>query len=113
MVKLKIDGKEVQAPEGMNIIDAAELAEIHIPNLCYLKGMRGIGACRMCLVEVEGMKSSVVGCITRVKEGMSVKTTTPQIEEMRKFVLDLILSMHPLDCLTCTKAGVCTLQQYA
>jgi NADH dehydrogenase/NADH:ubiquinone oxidoreductase subunit G len=112
-VSLKIDGKDVKAPEGTNLIDAAESAGIHIPNLCYLKGMRGIGACRMCLVEVEGMKSAVVGCITRVKEGMSVKTTTPQIEEMRKFVLDLILSMHPLDCMTCTKAGVCTLQQYA
>jgi NADH dehydrogenase/NADH:ubiquinone oxidoreductase subunit G len=112
-VSLKIDGKDVKATEGANLIDAAESAGIHIPNLCYLKGMRGIGACRMCLVEIEGMKSAVVGCITRVKEGMSVKTTTPQIEETRKFVLDLILSMHPLDCMTCTKAGVCTLQQYA
>ena len=112
-VSLKIDGKDVKVPEGTNLIDAAEAAGIHIPNLCYLKGMRGIGACRMCLVDVEGMKSSVVGCITRVKEGMSVKTTSPQIEEMRKFILDLILSMHPLDCMTCTKAGVCTLQQYA
>ena len=83
-VSLKIDGKDVKVPEGTNLIDAAEAAGIHIPNLCYLKGMRGIGACRMCLVDVEGMKSSVVGCITRVKEGMSVKTTSPQIEEMRK-----------------------------
>ncbi|MBI5055174.1 MAG: molybdopterin-dependent oxidoreductase [Nitrospirae bacterium] len=112
-VSLKIDGKAVKVPEGTNLIDAAESAGIHIPNLCYLKGMRSIGACRMCLVEIEGMKSSVVGCITRVKEGMSVKTTTPQIEEMRKFVLDLVLSMHPLDCMTCTKAGVCTLQKYS
>jgi NADH dehydrogenase/NADH:ubiquinone oxidoreductase subunit G len=110
---LKIDGKDVKVAEGTNLIDAADAAGIHIPNLCHLKGMRGIGACRMCLVEIEGMKSLVVGCISKVKEGMSVKTTTPQIEEMRKFVLDLILSMHPLDCMTCTKAGACTLQQYA
>jgi len=112
-VSLTIDGKKVKVPEGTNLIDAAESAGIHIPNLCYLKGMRGIGACRMCLVEVEGAKGHAVGCITRVKEGMNVTTSTEQIEEMRKFVLDLILSMHPLECMTCTKAGVCTLQQYA
>ncbi len=112
-VSLKIDGKEVKIPEGTNLIDAAESAGIHIPNLCYLKGLRGIGACRMCLVEIEGAKGHSVGCITKVKEGMNVKTSTPQIEEMRKFILDLILSMHPMDCMTCTKAGVCTLQQYA
>jgi NADH dehydrogenase/NADH:ubiquinone oxidoreductase subunit G len=112
-VTLKIDGREVKAPEGVNLIDAAELAGIHIPNLCYIKGMRGIGACRLCLVEVEGMKAPVVACITKVKEGMNVNTSTEQVREMRKFVIDLILSMHPLDCMTCTKAGVCNLQHYA
>lgn len=112
-VNLKIDGKDVKVPEGTNLIDAAESVGIHIPNLCYLKGMRGIGACRMCLVEIEGAKGHAVGCITRVKDGMNVKTSTEQIEEMRKFVIDLILSMHPLDCMTCTKAGVCNLQRYA
>ncbi len=113
MMTLKIDGKEVQAPEGMNLINAAELAGIHIPNLCYLKGMRGVGACRLCLVEVEGMKAPVIACNTRVKEGMAVNTKTEKVEEVRKFVIDLILSMHPLDCMTCTKAGVCRLQRYA
>ncbi len=112
-VSLKIDGKEVKVPEGTNLIDAAESAGIHIPNLCYIKGMRGIGACRMCLVEVEGAKSPVVGCISRVKEGMNVTTSTEKIREMRKFIIDLIVSMHPLDCMTCTKAGACNLQQYA
>jgi NADH dehydrogenase/NADH:ubiquinone oxidoreductase subunit G len=112
-ITLKIDGKEVKVPEGTNLIDAAESAGIHVPNLCYLKGMRGIGACRLCLVEVEGAKAPVVGCITKVKEGMDVKTATERIQEMRKFIIDLILSMHPLDCMTCTKASVCNLQQYA
>ncbi|RJQ45483.1 MAG: hypothetical protein C4538_08630 [Nitrospiraceae bacterium] len=112
-ISLKIDGKDVKVPEGTNLIDAAESAGIHIPNLCYLKGMRGIGACRMCLVEIEGSKAPVVGCITRAREGMSVRTSTEQIEDTRSFILDLILSMHPLDCMTCTKAGVCTLQKYA
>src|SRR4030066_1703841 len=112
-VSLKIDGRDIEVPEGTNLIDAAESAGIHIPNLCYIKGMKGIGACRLCLVEIEGAKGHSVGCITRVKEGMNVKTSTEQIEEMRKFVIDLILSMHPLDCMTCTKAGVCNLQRYA
>ena len=113
MVTLKIDGREVQAPEGTNLIEAAELAGIHIPNLCYLKGMKGVGACRLCLVEIEGMKAPVIACNTKVKEGMAVNTKTEKVEEVRKFVIDLILSMHPLDCMTCTKAGVCRLQRYA
>ncbi len=113
MVKLQIDGKEVVAPSGMNLIDAAELVGIHIPHLCYLKGMRGFGACRLCLVEVEGMKTPLIGCNTKVREGMVVHTQTEKVREIRRFVLDLILSIHPLDCLTCTKAGICNLQQYA
>ncbi len=112
-VALKINGKEIKVPEGTNLIDAAATAGIHIPNLCYIKGMRGIGACRMCLVDVAGMKAPVVACISRAKEGMNVTTDTEKIKEMRKFIIDLILSMHPLDCMTCTKAGVCNLQQYA
>ncbi|HBU05580.1 MAG TPA: hypothetical protein DEA95_03095 [Nitrospiraceae bacterium] len=113
MIKLTIDSKEIQAPEGSNLIDAAETAGIHIPNLCYLKGMPGIGACRLCLVEIEGAKAPVIACNTKVKEGIVVNTKTDKITETRKFVIDLILSMHPLDCMTCTKAGVCNLQQYA
>lgn len=112
-VHVTIDGKEVQVAEGTNLIDAAESAGVHIPNLCYLKGMRGIGACRMCLVEIEGMKAPMIGCTTKVKEGMAINTRTEKVEEVRKFVIDLILSMHPLDCMTCTKAGVCNLQKYA
>lgn len=113
MVNLKIDDREIKAPEGTNLIDAAELAGIHIPNLCYLKGLKGIGACRLCLVEIEGMKAPMIACTTKAKEGMVVNTKTEKVQEIRKFVIDLILSMHPLDCMTCTKAGVCNLQQYA
>ena len=113
MVTLTIDGKKVRVPEGINIIDASELAGVHIPNLCYLKGMKGIGACRLCLVDIEGMKAPVIACNTKIKEGMVIHTKTEKVEEIRKFVIDLILSMHPLDCMTCTKAGVCRLQSYA
>ncbi|MCX8030295.1 MAG: 2Fe-2S iron-sulfur cluster-binding protein, partial [Thermodesulfovibrionales bacterium] len=104
MVNLTIDGKRVQAPEGMNLVDAAALNGIHIPNLCYLKGIKPVGACRLCLVEVSGQKGPVIACITKVKEDMVVNTKTERVEELRKFVIDLIVSMHPMDCMTCTKA---------
>ena len=112
-VSLEIDNKTIKVPEGTTILDAAEKAGVHIPNLCYLKGMRGIGACRMCLVEVEGGRGPVTACTAKVKEDMVINTATEHLQEMRRFVLDLILSMHPLDCMTCTKAGVCSLQKYA
>lgn len=112
-ITITIDGRDAEVTEGMTIIDAAESAGVHIPNLCYLKGMKGVGACRLCLVEVEGLKAPVIACNTRVKDGMVVRTKTDRIQEIRKFVIDLLLSMHPLDCLTCPKAGQCDLQQYA
>ncbi|WP_420265287.1 molybdopterin-dependent oxidoreductase [Candidatus Magnetominusculus dajiuhuensis] len=111
MVNIKINGKPYQVPEGINLIEAAGSVGIHIPNLCYLEGMKGIGACRMCIVEVGGRQ--MTACIMKTKEGMDVVTDNEKILEVRKFVIDLILSMHPLDCMTCTKASVCNLQQYA
>src|SRR5512143_3343345 len=113
MVNMEIDGKAVSVPEGMTLVDAAATVGIHIPNLCHIKELRGVGACRMCMVEIEGMKTPVTGCTTRTKEGMKVQTSTPKVEEIRKFVTDLVLSFHPLDCMTCPKAGACDLQRYA
>jgi predicted molibdopterin-dependent oxidoreductase YjgC len=113
MVNMEFDGKAVSVPEGMTLVDAAATVGIHIPNLCHIKELRGVGACRMCMVEIEGMKTPVTGCTTRTKEGMKVKTSTPKVEEIRKFVTDLVLSFHPLDCMTCPKAGACDLQRYA
>jgi predicted molibdopterin-dependent oxidoreductase YjgC len=113
MVNMEIDGKAVSVPEGMTLVDAAATVGIHIPNLCHIKELRGVGACRMCMVEIEGMKVPVTGCTTRTKEGMKVQTSTPKVEEIRKFVTDLVLSFHPLDCMTCPKAGACDLQRYA
>jgi NADH dehydrogenase/NADH:ubiquinone oxidoreductase subunit G len=111
LVKIKINGNEYKVPQGVNLIDAAESVGVHIPNFCYLKGMRGIGACRMCMVEINGRMTAA--CIMKTKEGMDVVTENEKIRELRKFVVDLVLSMHPLDCMTCTKAGVCELQNYA
>src|SRR5512143_1758511 len=113
MVNMEFDGKAVSVPEGMTLVDAAATVGVHIPNLCHIKELRGVGACRMCMVEIEGMKTPVTGCTTRTKEGMKVQTRTPKVEEIRKFVTDLILSFHPLDCMTCPKAGACDLQHYA
>ncbi len=113
MVNMEIDGKAVSVPEGMTLVDAAATVGIHIPNLCHIKELRGVGACRMCMVEVEGLKTPVTGCTTRTKEGMKVQTKTAKVEEIRKFVTDLVLSFHPLDCMTCPKAGTCDLQRYA
>ena len=113
MVNMEFDGKAVSVPEGMTLVDAAATVGVHIPNLCHIKELRGVGACRMCMVEIEGMKTPVTGCTTRAKEGMKVQTKTPKVEEIRKFVTDLVLSFHPLDCMTCPKAGSCDLQRYA
>src|SRR5512144_1179405 len=113
MVNMEIDGKGVSVPEGMTLVDAAATVGIHIPNLCHIKELRGVGACRMCMVEIEGMKAPMTACTTRTKEGMKVQTSTPKVEEIRKFVTDLVLSFHPLDCMTCPKAGACDLQRYA
>lgn len=113
MVNMEFDGRAVQVPEGMTLVDAAATVGVHIPNLCHIKELRGVGACRMCMVEIEGMKTPVTACTTRTKEGMKVQTKTPKVEEIRKFVVDLVLSFHPLDCMTCPKAGACDLQRYA
>ena len=113
MVNMEFDGKGYQVPEGMTLVDAAATVGVHIPNLCHIKELRGVGACRMCMVEIEGMKTPVTGCTSRTKEGMKVQTRTAKVEEIRKFVTDLILSFHPLDCMTCPKAGACDLQRYA
>jgi NADH dehydrogenase/NADH:ubiquinone oxidoreductase subunit G len=111
LINIKINQKDYQLPADMNLVDAAQSVGIHIPNLCYLKGMKGIGACRLCMVEINGKMATA--CTTKIKGGMDVVTDNEKILELRKFVIDLILSMHPLDCMTCTKAGICQLQQYA
>jgi len=111
LVDIKINGQDYHVPGSMNLIEAAQSVGIHIPNLCYLKGMKGIGACRLCMVEVNGRMGAA--CTMKTKAGMDIVTDNEKIREIRKFVIDLIISMHPLDCMTCTKAGVCQLQQYA
>lgn len=112
-VTMEIDGRTVEVPEAMNLLDAARSVGVDIPNLCHLEHMRGVGACRMCVVEVEGMRAPNTACTMKTKEGMKITTDSEQINDLRRMVIDLILSMHPLDCMTCPKAGVCWLQDLA
>ena len=111
MINLTIDGQKVKVPEGTTILDAAKQAGISIPTLCFLKEINEVGDCRMCLVEVEGRRGFATSCIQTVEEGMVVHTNTPNVLETRRVILDLIISNHAKDCLTCTRSGNCELQE--
>ncbi len=110
-VRLTIDGREVEVPQGTTVLKAAESLGIEIPHLCYLEGLAPGGACRLCLVELDGSKL-VPSCTQRVRDGMEVRTDTERVREARRFVLELMWSIHPGDCATCEKAGACELQRY-
>lgn len=113
LIKLTIDGIEIQVPEGTTILEAAKEAGIDIPTLCFLKEINEVGDCRMCIVEVEGRRGFATSCIQKVQEGMVVHTNTPDILEARHVILDLIISNHAKECLTCTRSGNCELQALA
>jgi NADH-quinone oxidoreductase subunit G len=111
-VGLTIDGLEIHAAEGTNVLRAAEQAGIAIPHFCYHPGLEVEGNCRMCLVEIEGLPKLELACSTVVREGMAVKTSTERVRAARKDVLEFLLAEHPLDCPICDKAGECRLQDY-
>ena len=113
MINLKIDDKEIQVEEGTTILQAARQASIDIPTLCFLKDINEIRDCRMCIVQVDGRRGFATSCIQKVEEGMVVKTHSKEVIEARKVILDLILSNHQRDCLTCTRNGNCELQNLA
>lgn len=113
MVTLTIDGQEVRVPNGTTVLEAARKAGIYIPTLCYLKDVNQIGACRVCLVEVEKARGLQASCVLPVTEGMVVKTNTTAVREARKAVVELILSNHPMECLTCNRSTNCELQAIA
>ena len=113
MINLTIDGIAVSVEEGTTILEAARKVNIDIPTLCFLKEINEIGDCRMCIVEVEGRRGFATSCIQKAEEGMIVHTNTPAIIESRRMVLDLILSNHVKECLTCVRSGNCELQALA
>ena len=111
MVNIKINGVPCSAPEGSTILEAARLAGIKIPTLCFLKDINEIGACRICVVEVKGARSLVAACVYPINEGMEIFTNTPKVVESRRTTLELILSNHKRECLSCVRSGSCELQE--
>ncbi len=113
MVKVKINGKEIQVPENTTILEAAKQANITIPHLCYLKNVNEIGACRVCVVEVAGQDRLVSSCNTKVQEGMEIITNSPKVRQARRTNVELILSQHNARCAECVRSGNCELQKTA
>ena len=111
MVKLNIDGIDVEIEKGSSVLQAARKANIDIPTLCFLKDINEAGDCRMCIVEIEGRRGLTPSCNTKVEDGMIVKTNTNRINSARKVILDMIVSTHNRDCLTCIRNGNCELQE--
>ncbi len=112
-VSLTIDGREIQARRGMTVLQAALEANIYIPTLCYHPDLTAFGACRLCIVEIEKMRGFPPSCTTPVAEGMIVHTNSPRLQELRRNIMELILSEHPYSCLTCPKNLNCELQSVA
>ena len=112
-VTLEVDGAAVTVPAGTSIMRAASLAGIQVPKLCASDMLSPFGSCRLCLVEIEGRAGTPASCTTPVAAGMRVSTQTPLLAELRRGVMELYISDHPLDCLTCPTNGDCELQDMA
>ena len=112
-VNLTIDGVEVTVPEGTSVMRAAMNMGTQIPKLCATDMLDSFGSCRLCLVEIEGRAGAPASCTTPVGEGMVVHTQTDRLKRLRKGVMELYISEHPLDCLTCSANGDCELQDMA
>lgn len=113
MATLTIDGREVTVPEGTSVMRAAAEQGTAVPKLCATDSLESFGSCRLCLVEIEGRKGTPASCTTPVETGMVVHTQTPLLQKLRKGVMELYISDHPLDCLTCAANGDCELQDQA
>ncbi len=113
MVSITIDGRRVKVREGATILQASRENDIYIPTLCDDPRLEPYGGCRLCLVQIKGMARPVTACTTPVSEGMIVETTNEEIEDLRRTIVELLLSDHPNDCMVCEKAGDCTLQELA
>lgn len=112
-VTLRIDDREIAVEEGTMILEAATRAGIAIPHLCYREDLSITGSCRLCVVEVEGARNLVASCAVPVGNKMVVRTNTKRVQDSRRQVVELLLSDHPYDCMTCEKSGACDLEKYA
>ncbi|MBQ6263591.1 MAG: iron hydrogenase small subunit [Clostridia bacterium] len=113
MIKVKINNVEYSVPAGITVLEAAKYAGIEIPTLCYLKDINEIGACRLCLVEVKGARGLVTSCVYPVNDGMEIFTNTERVRQARKMNIQLVLSSHRKDCLSCIRSTTCELQRLA
>src|SRR5688500_1938996 len=109
MAKVTIDGIEVEVQDGINVIEAAKAADIHVPHFCYRPSLSIVGQCRMCLVEVEGMPKLQAGCATPVKDGMKIAVWNDKVDKARKGQMEFLLINNQLDCPICDKADMCML----
>ncbi|MBV8107765.1 MAG: formate dehydrogenase subunit alpha [Hyphomicrobiales bacterium] len=112
-VTLTIDGRKVSVPPGTSVMAAAALIDNPIPKLCATDSLEAFGSCRLCLVEIDGRKGTPASCTTPAEDGMAVHTKTPRLEKLRRGVMELYISDHPLDCVTCSANGDCELQTQA
>jgi len=112
-IKLTIDGSQLSGREGMTILKVAQDSGIDIPTLCYHQSLTPIGACRLCVVEVEGSKTLVASCHTPIMSGMVIHTNSPKVLATRKLIVELLLASHPESCIVCDKANVCELRKIA
>ena len=113
MIKIEVDSQTVEAGEGESVLDVCRREGIHVPTLCHLEGLPPSGACRLCIVEVEGAPNLVPSCSYPVAAGMKVRTRTPKVLGARRTIVELLLSNHPDDCLYCGRSGKCDLQRLA
>src|SRR5579863_8823767 len=113
LVTLEVDGKPVTVAAGTSIMRAAVNAGVQVPKLCATDNVKAFGSCRLCLVEIEGRRGTPASCTTLVEPGMKVRTSSPKLQKLRKGVMELYISDHPLDCLTCGANGNCELQTMA
>ena len=111
MINITINGINVSAPDGSTIMEAAAYNQIQIPSLCHLENIHSIGSCRICVVEVDGAKNLQASCITKVREGMNIKTNSARVKKARKVLYELLLSDHNHDCLSCKRNTTCELQE--
>src|SRR5919109_3656433 len=113
MPKMKIDGKEIEVPAGITVLQACELAGVEIPRFCYHERLSIAGNCRMCLVEQERAPKPIASCAMPVLDNMVIHTNTPTVQKARKGVMEFLLINHPLDCPICDQGGECDLQDQA
>ncbi len=110
MIEMQVDGRTVEAKDGETILSALKREGIHVPTLCHMEGLPPSGACRMCIVEMEGAPNFVPACSFPVAAGMKIQTRSPRVLDARRTIVELLLSNHPDDCLYCARSGKCDLQ---